>query len=81
MLFRFQRGYNEKPVVQAAGQTLPDATPPEGKNHAFSKIAVTFKPIQRFRCPSRVRISANKFKIVCFMTVSTIFNHFAMTAP
>ena len=27
-------------------QTLPDATPPLGKNPPFSKIAVTFEPIQ-----------------------------------
>ena len=26
-------------------QTLPDATPPAGKIHSFSKIAVTFEPI------------------------------------
>ena len=36
-----------------AGQTLPDAIQPVGKIHLFSKIAVTFKPIQRFRCPLR----------------------------
>ena len=29
-----------------AAQTLPDATPPVGKIHALSKIAVTFEPIQ-----------------------------------
>ena len=45
-----------KPAVQAAAQTLPDATPPVGKIHTFSKIAFTFEPIQRFRCPSRFRI-------------------------
>ena len=45
-----------KPAAQAAGQTLPDATPPVGKIHPFSKIAVNFEPIQRFRCPSRFRI-------------------------
>ena len=44
-----------KPAAQAAGQTLPDATPSVGKNHQFSKIAVTFEPIQRLRCPSRFR--------------------------
>ena len=31
-----------KPAAQAAGQTLPDATPPVGKIHPFSKIALTF---------------------------------------
>ena len=38
-----------KPPAQAAGQTLPDATPPVGKVHPFSKITVNFEPIQRFR--------------------------------
>ena len=46
-----------KPAAQAAGQTLPDATPPVGKINPFSKIAVTIEPIQQFRCPSRFRIS------------------------
>jgi hypothetical protein len=46
-----------KPAAQAAGQTLPDATPPVGKIHPLRKIAVSFEPIQRFRCPSRFRIS------------------------
>ena len=30
-----------KHAAQAAVQTLPDATPPVGKIHSFSKIAVT----------------------------------------
>ena len=46
-----------KPAAQAAGQTLPDEPPPVGKINSFSKIAVTFEPIQRFRCPSRFRVS------------------------
>ena len=46
-----------KPATKAAGQTPLDATPPVGKNHPFSKITVTFQPIQRFRCPSRFKIS------------------------
>ena len=46
-----------KPAAKAAGQTLPNATPPVGKIHPFIKIAVTFEPIQRFRCPLRFRIS------------------------
>ena len=28
-------------------QTLPDATPPIGKSHTFSKITVTFEPIMQ----------------------------------
>ena len=46
-----------KPAAQAAGRTLPDATPPLGKINPFSKIALTFESIQLFRCPSRFRIS------------------------
>ena len=37
------------PAAQAAGQILPDANPPVGKLPRFSKIAVTFEPIQQFR--------------------------------
>ena len=33
-------------MVQA--QTLPDEAPQVGKIHPFSKIAVTFEPIQQF---------------------------------
>ena len=43
-LFRSDLSLN-KP---AAGQALPDATPPVGKIHPFSKVAVTVEPIQRF---------------------------------
>ena len=46
-----------KPAAQAAGQTLPDATPPVGKIRPLSKIAVTFEPMQQFRFPSRFIIS------------------------
>ena len=46
-----------EPAAQAAGQTLPDATPPVGKIHPHSKIPVTVEPIKQFRCPSRFRIS------------------------
>ena len=49
--------FTNKPAVQTAWQTLPDATPPVGKIDQFSKIAVTFEPIQQFRCPSIFRIS------------------------
>ena len=62
-------------------QTLPDAAPPVGKIHPFSKIAVTFEPLQRFWCPSRFRVSQKKFNIVSFMTGSTMFTHFGVTAP
>ena len=33
-----------KSAAPAAGQTLPVATPPEGKINPFSKITVTFEP-------------------------------------
>ena len=36
-----------KPATQAAGQTLPEVTPPEGKIHPFNKIAVAFERIQQ----------------------------------
>ena len=55
--------YKNKPAAQTAGQTLPDATPPVGKIHQFSKIAVTFEPIQPFTCTSRFRISKKKMLI------------------
>jgi hypothetical protein len=42
---------------QAAGQTLPKATPPVGKIHPFNKIGAIFEPIQGLRCPLRFRIS------------------------
>ena len=48
---------SNKPVTQAAGQTLHDATPPVGEILPISKIAVTIEPIQRSICSSRFRIS------------------------
>ena len=36
-------------------QTLPDATPPIGQIHPFSKMAVTSEPLMGFKCPSRFR--------------------------
>jgi hypothetical protein len=44
--FKLQQQYNSLLVVQA--QTLPDATPPIGKIHPFSKMAVTFEPLMGF---------------------------------
>ena len=46
-----------KPAAQAAGQTLPDASAPVGKIHPFSKIAITFEPIQQLKCLSGFGIS------------------------
>ena len=37
--------------------SLPDATPPTGKIHPSSKMAVTFEPMMQFRFPFRFRIS------------------------
>ena len=51
-----------KPAAQVAEQTLPDATPPLGKIPPFTKIAVTFDPIEQFRCPLRFRFSYKKNK-------------------
>ena len=45
-----------KPAAQAVGQTLPDAAPPVGKIHPFSKIAVTFKPIKQFMYPTKLNL-------------------------
>ena len=66
--------------MQAAGQTLPDATPPVGKMHPFIKIVVTFVPIQLFRRLQDLE-SLKNVNIVCFMTESTIFNRTGMMAP
>ena len=60
-LLDFWNYYLNKPAAQAAGQTLPDATPPVGKIHQFSKIVVPIKPIQRFICPLWLRISEKMF--------------------
>ena len=47
-------------------QTLPDEAPPVGKVHPFSKIAVTFEPIQQFWCPLRFRISEKcQYSLFC----------------
>ena len=48
---------SSKPAAQAAGQTLPYATPPIGKIHPFRKIIITLEPIQRYKCPTRIRFS------------------------
>ena len=37
-----------KPTARLQVQTLPDEAPPVGKIYLFSKITVTFEPIQRF---------------------------------
>ena len=38
-------------------RTIPDATPPTGKIHPFSKIGVTFGTVMRFGCLLKFRIS------------------------
>ena len=35
-------------LCRLQAQTLPDATPPIGKIHPFSKMAVTFEPLMGF---------------------------------
>ena len=70
-----------QPAAQAAGQTLPNATQPVGKNPPFSRIAVAFEPNTVIKMPSRFRISEKFFSIVCFMTGSTILNRLGVTAP
>ena len=36
---------NKPALDRLQTQTLPDATPPKGKIHQFSKIAVTLEPV------------------------------------
>ena len=67
-----------KPAAQAVGQTLLNATPPVGKIHPFSKIAVTFEPIQQFRWPSIFR---KKIPYSLFYDWKHHFNRFGVTAP
>ena len=43
----FQSAKKTSLLRRLQAQTLPDATPPAGKIHPFSKIAVTFEPIQQ----------------------------------
>ena len=49
----------DQDLLQAAvqAQTLSNASPPTGKTHPFSKIALTLKPVMQFICPSRFRFS------------------------
>ena len=42
--------WKNKPAVQAAGQTLPVATPTLGKIDPFTKFAVIFDLMKQFRC-------------------------------
>ena len=74
------RPMKDKPAAQAAGQTIPDATPPVGKIYLFSKIVVTFELIIQLKCPSRFRIFKKNVNKVCFMTGSTIFKCLGVTA-
>ena len=57
--FSFSHTLINKPAAQAADAdpSQHNAAPPIGKIHPFSQITVTFKPIQRFYCPSRFIIS------------------------
>ena len=41
-------GRYEKLAFAGWAQTLPNATPPIGKIHPFSKIAISSEPIMRF---------------------------------
>ena len=42
--------------LDGVNQLIPDATPPIGKIHPFSKKAVTFEPIMQFSYPLRFRM-------------------------
>ena len=39
---------DDKPATQAARRPLTDATPPTGKIHPFSKMAITLEPMMLF---------------------------------
>ena len=73
--------YNLKQACCTGFRADPsNATPPVGKNHLLSKIAVTCEQIQGFRCPSRFIFSEKNVNIVCFMTGSMIVNRSGVTA-
>ena len=59
-------------------QTLPDATPPIGQIHPFSKMAVPFEPLMGFWCPSGFRKWLITFY---FITGRAISNSFSVAAP
>ena len=61
-------------------QTLPDANPPIGKIHLFSKIALTFKTVMKLGWALRFRTSYKKCNIVYFMTDSTVFHYEGVVA-
>ena len=62
-------------------QTLPDATPPVGKIHQFSKIAVTLEPIQRLGALQDLECLKKGQYSFFFMNGSTILNRLGVTAP
>ena len=49
-------------------QTLPDAIPPIGQIHPFSKMVVTFEPLKGFGCPlgSRKVLITNIYNWKCY---------------
>ena len=50
--------FNKKSLLRRLQvQNLPDATPLLGKIPLFTKIAVNFDPMKRYRCPSRFWLS------------------------
>ena len=44
----YNRQLKDKPTMQVACKPLTDATPPTGKIHPLSKIAITFEQMMRF---------------------------------
>ena len=74
LLYLNQTMFKTSLLRRVQTQTLPDATPPIGKTHPFSKIAITFEPVMRLGALGDLE-SPKNCNIVYFMTKSPIFNH------
>ena len=68
------------PLRRLQEQTLLDATPPKGKIHPISIIAVTFEPMMQFVCPLILKIVCNLCSTVYFMIGTNISNHLGLAA-
>ena len=56
-------------------QALPNTTPPLGKINLFTKIAITFDPMKRFRRPW---LHPGRPKTLYFSSCTHIFRHFQL---
>ena len=48
LIFKSEKKKKTSLLRRLQAQTLPDATPPIGKNPSFSNMAVTFEPVMQF---------------------------------